>query len=1322
MLSRANSDAGTRLRHAKSSSSAYSKGWPPVTSTRVDNIDPFIVREQATTAAVHAYERACAMEHARMREEQRNLELCRHRSNASRRSHGGSQGSHFPARASSLRQAGEASATRRRASPKLRRVSDENLRPPQIVEPPPPRYTLVRDPPPTAPRLSLAPDPRMPISPAPPSRVAPLMPSVPYNSTPATPAPKEVRKSRSMYSSWSLGLGTPRGGRHDASMDLRRSTSQRVLENQPPMKSGLSPESANPNEAGKSSVEDVNTARDKYLQDFHKSRKLKTRPSFILTPFKKRQDKEKHQVLTEAINESTSPPIDAGLQTGSPPDGPAKPEKERSFSNSFRNKFKRVFRKNSNPKAPNLPVQQVRASRSYYGDSFTTSQREVSATTDRVDSMSDRSQVRVPSHERTASGASLSLSHHSSGGGSDNDVSKSRVTSWSNSSAPGSVTSRDPRRLSIIPENGTGSTKKRSGSSILGKSPFRRPLHASPQPGNRELDTFDVYSALKSRLEKAGLDSNLDPDLHHPDKPATSNNERDLLPSQSRMSSTASRLTRATKATIRAVTPERGFRSRSKERPEVAPVPTYDETLGIPPPRKSHEPEESDPAAEVPELAIRRTRQPQRLVKAALPTQEQLMKRQHLAESRWQTPLEHGQVHAYPGNLNRTMAPANPYQLTPSIPPSPTKTIPTPPRTSSKRPMDAAELLRASIVSPSVYSRDSAGNSPDRKASTTTINGPPGIAVIVSSHSAKSYTLGSSPDRSKAGKERSAQTSRDWKDWLSKEVADFEPTDDVDVSMSEEWLLRPGAGHRREHAQISEDDDDYRHRWIPKSRSTPAPRAVSQSDVRLSNGATPFPDLDLKPQQRPQLVKSPSTQMNDRFPIIQTGRKSSGTSWRTKSSSNYSFHASRQSSNPTLSQSREPLQPSIPEQYQAASLHTHAKENRPIRLRDVAVAGGKPSDISPKVATTQKPRPRTSHSSLAPYTTSAQETTTTMCSAPGTPPTGTSSSMSGAGAGATPTPPTPPPPAPPLPHFNHPPAKPTNINPLRFRAALASSASPSPSLSSAGAASPAKSQYGDATPTGFGRARSAFDLRAQNSNANMGLASANNASSGPSFRPQLSHSAAPGSSSSVTARLRRKPPPTSASMSTVAPGGPRLSMGSGGSCDTMAFIMRGPYGGGPGASATASASASIDAFDAERVERGGGVSEEGDDGWRGRNSLHHEGASGRSAGVCGFGAMPMPMPADHQQQHAQSTGSLRERRSLSRLGNGHGGATVPFGPNPLDHDRAPTPTPASFANVTGGQRLAERWLSARQVVGQQHGARSRDRGSTRSRTGSPAFM
>ncbi|KAF4542750.1 uncharacterized protein LTHEOB_7480 [Lasiodiplodia theobromae] len=101
-------------------------------------------------------------------------------------------------------------------------------------------------------------------------------------------------------------------------------------------------------------------------------------------------------------------------------------------------------------------------------------------------------------------------------------------------------------------------------------------------------------------------------------------------------------------------------------------------------------------------------------------------------------------------------------------------------------------------MSPSVYSRDSTGESPVRKESDGS-NCPPGTVVIVSSHSAKSYTLGSSPK--KDATVGTVRSSKDWKKWLSKEVSELDLSQDFDMSMTEEWLLKP-VGHQREHAEI----------------------------------------------------------------------------------------------------------------------------------------------------------------------------------------------------------------------------------------------------------------------------------------------------------------------------------------------------------------------------------------------------------------------------------------------------------------------------------------------------------------------------------------
>ncbi|KAL1646640.1 hypothetical protein SLS58_003228 [Diplodia intermedia] len=272
--------------------------------------------------------------------------------------------------------------------------------------------------------------------------------------------------------------------------------------------------------------------------------------------------------------------------------------------------------------------------------------------------------------------------------------------------------------------------------------------------------------------------------------------ERATLPSQIRNTSgTSSKVSRATKATIRSVTPEVFGKSLSKEMTGDGHQQRNDQDNMD---RDSPD-DDSDSGLVIPRIRLQRT------AKATMPTPEQLSRRKWKTESRWQNQLHQGHSPVFSKNVKKAMAGTNPYELARhESSPSPSKSIAAPPRISSRKPQQPLDMLspgwpsRADIMSPSVYSRDSTGESPLRKESEGS-NCPPGTVVIVSSHSAKSYTLGSSPK--KDGAPGPARSSKDWKKWLSKEVSELDLSQDFDMSMTEEWLLKP-AGHQREHAEI----------------------------------------------------------------------------------------------------------------------------------------------------------------------------------------------------------------------------------------------------------------------------------------------------------------------------------------------------------------------------------------------------------------------------------------------------------------------------------------------------------------------------------------
>jgi hypothetical protein len=116
-----------------------------------------------------------------------------------------------------------------------------------------------------------------------------------------------------------------------------------------------------------------------------------------------------------------------------------------------------------------------------------------------------------------------------------------------------------------------------------------------------------------------------------------------------------------------------------------------------------------------------------------------------------------------------------------------------------------------SPLSPSIYSRNTDGFSILPNDSVMSFNGPEeldrhhheGSAVVLTSHSVRSYTIGaSSPHRSD-----SARSSCDWKTWLSHEVSSMEFTSQEDLKIDEKYIT-PSRKHRRDGTRTSHTEEE----------------------------------------------------------------------------------------------------------------------------------------------------------------------------------------------------------------------------------------------------------------------------------------------------------------------------------------------------------------------------------------------------------------------------------------------------------------------------------------------------------------------------------
>lgn len=521
MLARASSDAGTRVRRSKSTSSVH-RQQPPIS----EPFDPDIAQQHAIAAATAAFARAQAQEAAE-RNTKRSTEVARSKSNASRKSlTTQGQGSHFPPRESSFRsmqpqKAGSAASTQRQS--RASTLTTEKF---------PPFYPMpTGDRPLSAPRpLSAQPSVTFSEHARPSTQPKPTRPSAASSVT-----SQQIRKARSMYYASSVQTGSP-----IARPPAKYLTTPPAVTVSPVahMSSTLLPaRTLGPSPLAGPRIpvtvapdESVDKARDKYLQTFQQ-RSVKHKPSMFLAPFKKRQDKGKDKstrVSSVATSIAPSGPLTPNDSTTELTLGDFLPQPEkkdkRSFSGSLKSKIKRVFRRTSNSSInpQNMPVQQIEASRDY----FDTAQLGglgadigYGIPSPGIDVL-QRVRSRTPSYEGNRPFYPRAGSRSSSNG-SDRSLhsevnatvaSASRVTSWGTTTTADTLTQRAMKRLTVIHEakDSIGSEADR-GALMLTKrkslppgalAAFREPvpMESLLEESSTPVDPKRVFSALMKEM------------------------------------------------------------------------------------------------------------------------------------------------------------------------------------------------------------------------------------------------------------------------------------------------------------------------------------------------------------------------------------------------------------------------------------------------------------------------------------------------------------------------------------------------------------------------------------------------------------------------------------------------------------------------------------------------------------------------------------------------------------------------------------------------------------------------------------------------------
>lgn len=518
MLARASTDAGVRLRRSKSASTVH-RHPPPI----LPSLDPDAAKQQALAAATAAFARAQAQDAANPRT-RGSPEVSRSKSNASRKSNKmQGQGSHFPARGSSFRSSQEHALKRERQA-------DIEKYPPSEPASSIGRTTSTARPLSTQPSIAFS-DMSRPSTQPKPGRSGASM----------SATSQQIRKARSMYYASSVQTGSP----------MARPPTMYLTT---PPTSGATPTLEVPNvlpssrRVGPSPLseprmpvlvaenESVDKARDSYLQSFQQ-RSVKHKPSLFLAPFIKRQDRGKEKskhvgsgfAFVPAANEHT--PADSTADVSLDDSMPQVDKKDkRSFSGSLKSKFKRVFRRSSK-QSSSLPVQQIQASREYFGSESVDvdDPSDLYAIPSPDDDMLQRVRARTPSLEPRRSSLVRPGSRTSSNGSARSHLSArsnrslhseahatnpsaSRVTSWGTTATMDTLTHRALKRMTVIHESkdSIGSEADRAAFLVTnrkslpsaGLAAFREPMPMESllEESSTPVDPKRVFSALMKEI------------------------------------------------------------------------------------------------------------------------------------------------------------------------------------------------------------------------------------------------------------------------------------------------------------------------------------------------------------------------------------------------------------------------------------------------------------------------------------------------------------------------------------------------------------------------------------------------------------------------------------------------------------------------------------------------------------------------------------------------------------------------------------------------------------------------------------------------------
>lgn len=597
----------------------------------------------------------------------------------------------------------------------------------------------------------------------------------------------------------------------------------------------------------------VQIARDEYLRRLDDQTLKEQSPFLVLDKRRKPNKAFRKTVRTSSTNSCDGAITSSTPQLTEPPDRKGFGYKARSLSLSLKNKLKRVFHRPSETESV-LPVQQVDASRPHFGDYMSTSTGV------------DQQYHHIPSPDgeilhRARSRESLfrdlpALLSKSSHPGSIRSVktneeianNKSRVTSWTNSTALNTMTSNqlmEKKRLSIIQENGgpyqpSSSTRQYGDLSDI----FRVPTSNSNRDRPINTNSQEIYSALQKRIN--GNKRTAQPQESHL---RTENGEGGVTVNSSGSGRASSR-----KGDLSS---SRESLSQSHDMRVPGSVifqPSTTTTTDIFGLQKEHYLD-----------------QEQRLDSAVHEglTPQQIAERNEIGNPSPKRPLREVKSTFFPASMRIERSNTSPYRRTMNMSSEGENIVDTEEKGLGY--MNSTEFpirrllpnragVRSAIETESIYSRTSSGNTPRPKSSISlamsTECDEPGTAVIITTRPMK-HDQFLSPMRLRPS--YLTKQNRDWQDWMASEAVQPENPGEENKRASDARVIKEHS-HRRESPQI--DEDDFQGGRFQTFKDAPK---------------RPLVLLQENSNTRPILRRQSSRTMVDRFPLLEMSQPAQST-------------------------------------------------------------------------------------------------------------------------------------------------------------------------------------------------------------------------------------------------------------------------------------------------------------------------------------------------------------------------------------------------------------------------------------------------------------